>query len=433
MDLNELTFENIGAWPVSAKFFFTGAICAMILSLFYFLDVKPYQWRIKGLVLANTELHTLYLQKRKQAAHLSLSQTTETKKTSASTVPINALESIPEEVLLEHPKQIETSEVLKTEFITLNYAKAADIANLLKDKSTSLLSVRGGALADMRTNTLIVKDIPAALAEVKELLTQLDIPVKQVLIEARIVDMDTSFESDLGIRWGITKPKHLSGTIKGANEMIENVQNGNLSFQQGNIADRLNVNLPASSSTGAVPGSMGIALANLGNGYLLDLELSAIEDEGGGKVISSPRLLTANQHPAYIESGEEIPYQEATTSGATAVEFKKAVLSLTVTPQITSDNKIVLDLKVNQDRRSLQREVLGTPAINTRQLETNVLVDNGETIVLGGIYEETNNQEVHRIPFLGSIPIVGVFFRNTSKVHDKQELLIFITPKIMVC
>jgi type IV pilus assembly protein PilQ len=336
-----------------------------------------------------------------------------------------------EKASLESQKQVEELEFLKTELMRLNYAKAADVAALLKDQSTSLLSPRGNVSVDERTNTLIVKDTTSTLVAVRQLIDKLDIPVRQVLIEARIVNVDTTYEEDLGIRWGITKPNAVSGTISGANQIQQNVIQGNPPLENVDFPSRLNVNLPASVVGVDQTPSVGIALANLGHGYLLDLELSAIENEGGGELISSPRLVTANQHPAYIESGEEIPYQEATSSGATSVEFKKAVLSLRVTPQITPDNKIIMDLKVNQDRRSLQPEVLGVPAIDTRQIETNVLVDNGETIVLGGIYEETKRHNVQRVPFLGDIPLLGALFRNSGQSDEKKELLIFITPKII--
>jgi len=336
-----------------------------------------------------------------------------------------------EKEALENQKQVEELEPLKTELIHLNYSKASSIATLLKDQSTSLLTTRGNVSVDERTNTLLVKDIPSTLVSVRKLIEQLDVPVRQVLIEARIVNVDTNYERDLGIRWGVTKPNHVTGTINGASQMQQNIIDGNPVMDNVDFANRLNVNLPAESTSGEQVPSLGIALAKLGDGYLLDLELSAIESEGGGELISSPRLVTANQNPASIESGEEIPYQEATSSGATSVEFKKAVLSLQVTPQITPDNKIIMDIKVNQDRRSTQPEVLGVPAIDTRQIETNVLVDNGETIVLGGIYEESKTHDVQRVPFLGDIPIVGYFFRNTNKTDDKRELLIFITPKVI--
>lgn len=324
-------------------------------------------------------------------------------------------------------------EPLQTQYIRLNYAKATDVATLLKDQndSTSLLSARGSVSVDQRTNTLIVQDTPSSLVNVQNLVAKLDIPVQQVMIEARIVNVDTSFEKDLGIRWGITKPEHISGTLTGANQMLQNIQTGVVNPESAvPVSQRLNVDL-AANLTGIQAPSVGIALAELGNGYMLDLELSAIEQEGGGELISSPRLVTANQHPALIESGTEIPYQQSTSSGATAVEFKKAVLALKVTPQITPDGKIILDIKVNQDKVDPTLEVDNVPAIDTREVETNVLVNNGETIVLGGIYEEEQRKTVQRVPFLGSIPYLGYLFRNTHTLNTRTELLIFITPKVI--
>jgi type IV pilus assembly protein PilQ len=313
---------------------------------------------------------------------------------------------------------------LRAELLQINYAKAADIAVLLKDKNNSLLSERGTVSVDSRTNTIWIQDTSSQIEEVKELVKQLDIPVKQVLIEARVVLVNKDFEQDIGIRFGVSRPTHLSGTLEGANELANGV-----SPPEVPIPQRLNVDLAALPSVGT-PATLGIALAKLGEGILLDLELSALESEGQGEVISSPRLITANQQAALIEAGEEIPYQEATSSGATAVAFKKAVLSLKVTPQITPDSKIILDLTINQDTPSAQR-FNGVPAINTREIQTNVLVNNGQTIVLGGIYRQEKRNSMSRVPFLGSLPILGVFFRSKQAITEHEELLIFITPKII--
>lgn len=331
---------------------------------------------------------------------------------------------------LESKKEVKQLEPLTTELVQLNYAKAEAIASLLKDQSTSLLTTRGNVTTDTRTNTVLIQDTLDSVVRARELIERLDIPVKQVLIEARIVNVDTNFEKEIGVQFGITKPEHISGTLDGANTMQTNVLNGDNPLLNIPVVDRLNVNLP-SVPDGAVPGSIGVALAKLGKGYLLDLELSALESEGMGELISSPRLVTANQQEAYIEQGEEIPYQEATSSGATSVEFKKAVLALRVTPQITPDGNVILDLKINQDRRSNEPEVLGVPAIATQQIETRVLVDNGQTIVLGGVYQQDKRSTITRIPFLGSLPLVGYLFRNTNDSNERTELLIFITPKIV--
>nr|WP_133139018.1 type IV pilus secretin PilQ family protein [Legionella genomosp. 1] len=314
---------------------------------------------------------------------------------------------------------------LRSQLIQINYAKAADIAVLLKDKNNSLLSKRGTLSVDARTNTIWIQDTGVQIEEIRELVKQLDIPVKQVLIEARIVNVTKDFARDLGIRFGISRPTHLSGTLSGANQLAQNVAPADVVP----LSDRLNVDL-AATPVSASPASVGLALAKLGDGILLDLELSALESEGRGEVISSPRLITTNQQSAVIESGEEIPYQEATSSGATAVAFKKAVLSLKVTPQITPDNKIMMDLQINQDTPSPQT-FNGVPAILTKEIQTNVLVNNGQTIVLGGIYKQDKNNSINRVPFLGNLPVVGVLFRNQSTEIKNEELLIFITPRII--
>lgn len=333
---------------------------------------------------------------------------------------------------LEARKAVTELEPLRIERVQLNYATAEEVAKLLKSKDVSLLSTRGSVSVDERTNSLLVQDTVSQLAEMRKVLNDLDIPVRQVLIEARIVNVDSNYAKDLGIRWGYTNPKHVSGTLEGANEINNNGLNNSA---QGNndsplidvpFTDRLNVNLPVPIDNA---GRLGIALAKLGNDFLLDLEISALETEGIGEIISTPRVVTANQHEAYIEKGEEIPYEEASSSGATAVSFKKAVLGLRVTPQITPDNKILMTLAINQDSRG--EDTLAGPAINTRQLQTKVLVDNGQTIVLGGIYEETDRHQVARIPFFGTLPVIGSLFKNTADIHRRIELLIFITPKVV--
>jgi len=327
----------------------------------------------------------------------------------------------------ELTSQLEVSNLapLRSDLLQINYAKAADIATLLKDKNTSLLSKRGTISVDMRTNTIWIQDTGAQIEGIRELIKQLDVPVKQVLIEARIVDVTKDFTQDLGITWGVSNYTHLSGTLAGANQISQGITPPNVTP----LADRLNVDLAAAPVIGTAA-SVGLALAKLGNGILLDLELSALESEGRGQVIASPRLITMNQQAAVIESGQEIPYQEATSSGATAVAFKKAVLSLKVTPQITPDNKIMMDLQINQDTPSSQT-FNGVPSILTKEIQTTVLVDNGQTIVLGGIYTQTKNNSINRVPFLGQLPVVGALFRNQDTTIENEELLIFITPRII--
>ena len=332
-----------------------------------------------------------------------------------------------EESQLKSQQIIQKLEPIRSDLVQINYAKAADIAILIKDKQNSLLSERGKISVDARTNTLWIQDTGTKIEEVRELLKQLDVPVKQVLIEARIVDVTKDFTEDLGIRWGISKPSHLSGTLDGANQL--QLPAGRANPATVPVAQRLNLDLAAAPAVGN-PASLGIALARLGDNILLDLELSALESEGRAELISSPRLITTNQQAAVIESGQEIPYQEATSSGATAVAFKKAVLSLKVTPQITPDNKILMDLQINQDTPSAER-FNGVPAILTKEIQTNVLVNNGQTIVLGGIYTQNKNKSVKRIPFFGSLPVIGPLFGNKQITLNDEELLIFITPRII--
>ncbi|MDR3478257.1 MAG: secretin N-terminal domain-containing protein [Gammaproteobacteria bacterium] len=282
----------------------------------------------------------------------------------------------------------------------IRYAKAEDIAHLLQDDRYSLLTRRGGLRVDPRTNSLYVKDVASSLLLIAEFIQKFDKPVQQVLIEARLASVDSDFERELGVKFS--------------------VQNFNFSREKHG--------LPPESPTAAP--RFSLAVATLANGSQLDVALSALEDEGRGELISSPSLFTANQQMASIESGEDIPYQETSANGATSVAFKKAVLSLKVTPQIMPNNKVLLQLKVNQDRPS-SRIVLGVPAISTRQIETSVLVTNGQTLVLGGIYEVNKENGEQRIPFLSKIPLLGMLFQLRDYKENKRELLIFVTPKII--
>lgn len=329
---------------------------------------------------------------------------------------------------LQAQQQVADLEQLQSTLVQINYGKAADIATLLKDKSNSLLSSRGAVSADTRTNTVWIQDTPGKLNQIRELVQRLDIPAKQVIIEARIVEMDKSYQKDLGIKFGVNQPGHLGGNLNAASRMANGADIKSMA-----ASDRLNMNLPAgpATDTGTPPATLGLAMMRLGKtGAFLDLELSALETEGGGRILSSPRLVTANQQAATIEQGQEIPYQQSTSSGATSTSFKKAVLSLTVTPQITPDNRVVLDLKVNQDRRDALT-FNNVPVIDTQRIATKVLVNNGETLVLGGVYQQEENNTVSRIPFLGKLPVLGAFFRNTDVKDSRKELLIFITPKII--
>lgn len=332
----------------------------------------------------------------------------------------------PLETIAEHQEMKENLEnlaPLQSRIIELHYTKAEEIAALIKNQNKPLLSSRGNISADKRTNTIWIEDVPSKLDQEQQFIHQVDVPVKQVLIEARIVTIDEKYEQELGVRFGLTRPgNHLSGSLEGANNLIKN----NNDFVN-NPLSRLNVDLPTQNPNAA---SIGFALATLGGGNLLDLELSALETEGAGQIISSPRLMTANQQPATILSGQEIPYQQSAKFGATSVAFQKAVLSLTVTPQITPEGKLLLTLQVNQDRPS-STLIQGVPEIETREIKTQVLINNGQTLVLGGIYEQDKKNQIERVPFLGNLPVIGHLFRHTLTQKSRRELLIFVTPKIV--
>ncbi len=343
-----------------------------------------------------------------------------------------------EKLELESQKQMEELLPLYSEFIPVNYAKAADLADLISNPDTSLLTPERGSVAtDERTNTLLVQDIATKLTEIRQLVTRLDVPVRQVLIESRVVIANNDFSKDLGIRIGATGVRKNgdngvivgSGSLEGndgvVNEAIGNIRNTGQPFPVDvpALGDRLLVDLAAANPAGT------LALSILDSDYLLDLELTAMQAENRGEIISSPRVITSNQKEAVIKQGVEIPYLQASSSGATNVSFRDAVLSLRVTPQITPDDHIILDLAVNKD--SVGEVFAGVPSINTREVSTQVLVDNGETVVLGGVYEQTRNFQADKVPFLGDLPVAGALFRTTRKVDDKSELLIFVTPKII--
>lgn len=329
---------------------------------------------------------------------------------------------------LEARQQVEQLEPLYSDLIQINYAKAADLAGLLSNREATLLSERGSVVVDERTNTLLLKDTAKNIESVRRLLERLDIPVRQVLIESRIVTVNDNVTDELGIRWGFSDQQSTSGGNRGVSgnaSGANTISNGGFPA----LDDRWNVNLPVANPAG----SIAFHVARLADGTLLDLELSALEQENKGEVIASPRITTSNQKEARIEQGVEIPYVQAASSGATTVEFKKAVLSLTVTPQITPDNKIILDLVITQNTRG---ETVQTPtgpatAIDTQQIMTQVLADNGETIVLGGIYQQQIVSTVSKVPLLGDIPYMGVLFRNKRELNEKSELLIFVTPRIL--
>lgn len=332
-----------------------------------------------------------------------------------------------EKLELERHQLTEKIGKLKSEIIKINYAKASEMAAMIGGKETlSMLSERGSVTVDERTNSLLIRDLPDNLEVIKSIIAELDIPVKQVQIEARVVTIREGNIEELGIRWGVSST---NGTTTVGGSIESNLVAAG-SGQELEIDDFLNVNLPALSDNAS---SIAFQVASLGTNTLLDLELSALQNESKAEIISSPRLITTNKKSAYIEQGTEIPYLKSTSSGATAVEFKKAVLSLTVTPQITPDNRLILDLDVTQDQvgeilKTLEGE---TVAIDTQRIGTQVLVNDGETVVLGGIYQHTFSNKIDKVPLLGDIPGLGALFRRTYENIGKSELLIFVTPKII--
>jgi type IV pilus assembly protein PilQ len=337
-----------------------------------------------------------------------------------------------EKIELEAVKQVADLAPLLSEYVQLRYAKATDMATLLTSDS-GLMSARGTAVVDERTNTLLMRDTGDNLDTIREAIALLDVPVRQVLIEARIVIANTSVGEKLGITWGggsanDTGDSYLlaggnQATLTEGNQILIDRANGDdpsgYTLSDTNIVD-LGV-----SDSGATSFALGINTFD----YLLDLELSAVETDGNAEIVSQPRVITADGQTASIQSGTEIPYQEASSSGASSVSFKAAVLRLEVTPQITPDDRIIMDLKINQD--SVGTIYDSIPSIDTNALETQVLVENGETIVLGGIFRSEETNTVTKTPFFGDIPYLGVLFRRTEFTEDKAELLIFITPRLI--
>jgi len=359
-----------------------------------------------------------------------------------------------EKLALEASQQIEDLEPMRTEVFTLRYQKAEDLKNLISDDKQKILSKRGSAVVDARTNTVFVQDTARHLENVQRIINKTDIPIKQVMIESRLVIADEGFSRSLGARFGVQhqatsgrtrigQSGTLGNTITrtvGTDGVVTETINGSLgstglantSLPDGflvgtspNTNQDLNVNLPVANSFG----NFAFSLFRLPAGFLLNLELSALETDQRGKVVSSPRVTTANQQKATIEQGTEIPYQAATSSGATSIQFKEATLSLEVTPQITPDDRIIMDLLVKKDR--VGQIFAGVPSIDTQRVQTQVLVANGETAVLGGIYEQNDRNDVDKVPFFGNLPLLGHLFKRTTRVSDKTELLIFITPRVL--
>ncbi|WP_375121594.1 type IV pilus secretin PilQ [Variovorax sp. WS11] len=338
-----------------------------------------------------------------------------------------------EKLKFEAQAAIQNLEPMRTQSFQLNYTKAVTIAQGLtgtgssaggsSGSATRILSARGSVIAEARTNQLFVSDIPSRLAQVAELIQKLDVPVRQVLIEARIVEATDNFAKSLGVKLG--------GSYKGRRSSVGTQptvsSDGTTTFSDSSTSNF--VNLPASSSSGTSVGSFAVSLYNSSFSKLLNLEVSALEEDGKGKVVASPRVVTADQTKALIEQGTELPYQVATSSGATSVAFRKANLKLEVTPQITPEGNIILTLDVNKD--SVGQSTTAGYAINTKHVQTEVLVDNGGTVVIGGIFELTESNDESRVPVLGEMPYVGALFRSRTRELKKTELLIFITPKMI--
>ncbi|MBL8327546.1 MAG: type IV pilus secretin PilQ [Rubrivivax sp.] len=362
-----------------------------------------------------------------------------------------------EQVELEAKKKLSELEPVRTQSFQLNYTRAEEVAKGLTGQvqsqgnagsgaqTTRILSARGSVLFEQRTNQLFVSDIPSKLEEIQQLIAKIDVPVRQVLIEARIVEADDRFGRALGVKLGTSDLRGRQGGVPGV-DLGGNTQaviGGNynaIGYQTLQPAitqppyvynDTQFVNLPANTSTlgGAGAATFALSLFSATANRFLNLELSALEAEGKGKIVSSPRVITADQVKALIEQGEELPYQAATSSGATNIQFRKANLKLEVTPQITPEGNVILDVDVNKD--SVGRSTVAGFAIDTKHVKTQVLVENGGTVVLGGIFTQTDRDEVNKVPLLGDIPYLGNLFKNKQRVSSRTELLVFITPKIV--
>src|SRR5919197_448777 len=344
-----------------------------------------------------------------------------------------------EKLALEAQNQISDLEQTRTESFQMNYQKATDVQKLLSDPAQRILSKRGSAVVDARTNTLFVQDTPSRLEEVRRLLAKIDVPVRQVMIEARIVEANDTFSKNLGARLGLIElgPSGRSplGSNAGvrANVGAEIVNTGQaMGIVSGTAVINgpgLNANLPAAGLNSFNAGQLTFILFNSSLSRFLSLEVSALEADGKGKIIDSPRVLTADQVEAVIEQGTEIPYQQATSSGATSVSFRKANLALKVKPQITPDGNIIMTLDVNKDQPGATTSA--GVQINTKHVKTEVLVENGGTVVIGGIYEQNDRTDITKVPLLGDLPILGWLFKNSAVATGKTELLVFITPRVM--
>ena len=353
-----------------------------------------------------------------------------------------------EKIELEAKAQVASLEPVRTQSFQLNYAKAEDVAKGLAGQGASggggtasrILSPRGSVISETRTNQLFVSDIPSKLEEIQTLISKIDIPVRQVLIESRIVEADETFGRSLGVKLGASDLRGVRGGVPGysigggtrispgANLNAvggQTLQGGSAAFSDTNF-----VNLPAVGQGGFDAATFALSLFSATANRFLNLEISALEAEGKGKLVSSPRVITADQQKAIIEQGEEIPYQVATSSGATSIVFRKANLKLEVTPQITPEGNVILDVDITKDSRGALAGSAGF-AINTKHVKTQVLVENGGTVVIGGIFEQLDREDVSKVPLLGDIPYLGYLFKTKTKASTKTELLIFLTPKVV--
>jgi type IV pilus assembly protein PilQ len=342
-----------------------------------------------------------------------------------------------EKLALEAQQQISELEPLRTEAFQLNYQKAEAVQKLISDTTQKVLSKRGSAVVDARTNTLFVQDTPTKLEEIRALVKQIDVPVRQVQIESRIVEATDSFNKNVGARLGITTSGTANGYGNGNVKLMPGGSVNSLGVQSGQtqnyptsfFPDSFSVNLPAAAIAGTLPAQFGYTIYNAAATRFLNLEISALQADQKGKIISSPRVVTANNVEANISQGTQIPYQQATSSGATSITFQNAVLSLKVKPQITPDDHIMMNIEVHKD--SVGQTTVAGPAIDTKQVNTQVLVEDGGTVSLGGIYSQEVNKTVQKVPLLGDLPILGMFFRQESSTNNRTELLIFVTPRIM--
>lgn len=331
-----------------------------------------------------------------------------------------------EKLELESQKQVKELAPLRTEYLTVNYAKAKEVSELVKN--SGFLSERGSITVDERTNVMLIQDTGANIDEVRFMLEQLDIPVKQVMIEARLVIARSEAAEELGVKWGYAQYNRFPGTSTNSWGIHGNRDGLNETYDEGayQVGDgSLGVDLGATASQAS---RLALGYFDIDHG-LIDLELSALESDGRADIVSTPKVLTADQQTAKIQSGTEIPYQEASSSGATSTSFKEAVLGLEVTPQITPDGRIIMDLKINQD--SVGSLFNGIPSIDTNEITTSVIVDNGQTVVLGGVFRSEDVDETVKTPFLGDLPVIGRLFRYKNNTSQKAELLVFITPRIV--